>query len=308
MVQITQCLAEEGSSWQTVGRSELRFRGIQIGFEPSLLCSETSPDALDAERGSLPHLEGNRLQVQLTDLREADSLTLMLSESGARAAGTDRFTVSRTRRGSPCPSPGERFIMPTQLCERSPGQIPRSGKPGFPSGDTASLLPDQPGSLGLGSNRRNPADVRRLESHGSVPLASPGHTLSSLGGKCHFLTSACKTGWCAREAVGPGSGRLSTCAQEVQGALACVGEKHRLPGWGGGRGRGQIGADSYSSKDKDLFCVRRTSLCSDTFVRTPALALLGVHCSPIFLTRKQRPGEVRKQTQGPLPVSDQAKV
>lgn len=77
---------------------------------------------------------------------------------------------------------------------------------------------------------------------------------------------------------------------------------------GGGRGRGQIGADSYSSKDKDLFCVRRTSLCSDTFVRTPALALLGVHCSPIFLTRKQRPGEVRKQTQGPLPVSDQAKV
>ena len=71
--------------------------------------------------------------------------------------------------------------MPTQLFEHGPRQIPHSGELGFLSEGTSSLLPDQPGGLGLESNRRNPVDIRRLESHGSVPLAFPGHVLSSSG-------------------------------------------------------------------------------------------------------------------------------
>lgn len=40
---------------------------------------------------------GERLQVQLPGLREADSRPLLLAESRARAVGADRFTVSGTR-------------------------------------------------------------------------------------------------------------------------------------------------------------------------------------------------------------------
>lgn len=49
---------------------------------------------------------------------------------------------------------------------------------------------------------------------------------------------------------------------------------------------------SYSNRDKDLFCFMGPSLCSDISVQIPTLALLGMHCSPIFLMRKQRPEEV----------------
>lgn len=102
LIQITLCLAQGGfpPGRELAGQSS-GSGALRLELEHSLLCSENPLRAVSVERDSLPHLEGNRLQVQLTGLREANSLTLMLSASKACAVGADRFAISRTRREPP---------------------------------------------------------------------------------------------------------------------------------------------------------------------------------------------------------------
>lgn len=116
--------------------------------------------------------------------------------------------------------------MPAQLLGYSSSQIPRSGKRGFLSEDTSSFLPAQPGSLDPGDIEGVLWTFPLLESHRSMPVAFLGHMLSP-SGKCHFLTSARKTGRCTREAGGHGS----------RGPYMCLSFRSRAPGKCRGRWR-----------------------------------------------------------------------